>query len=103
MKPTNTAQCYTIYTQNDHDQSQSLDTNGRRAPPAAHRTEPGPPKYCTLLSDRRQLDVERRLLPQGVHFLLSPVLAVSFECQIEVEEDLGQDDAHLVVSQASLC
>jgi hypothetical protein len=63
-------------------------------------TKSGPPKCRNLIPHRCQLNIERWLLPQCIDLLLSPVLAVSLECQVEVEKNLGQDDAHLMVSQA---
>jgi hypothetical protein len=65
-----------------------------------HGAKRGLPKFRILLPHRRQLYIECWLLPQSIDLLLSPVLAVSLKCHVEVKENLGQDDAHLMVGQA---
>jgi hypothetical protein len=57
--------------------------------------------YAAALSpDGRKFDLQRGLLPQRVDLLLAPVVALRLERHVEVEEHLGQDDAHLVVCKA---
>jgi hypothetical protein len=58
---------------------------------------------AALISDRCKLDLQRGLLPQRVHLLVAPVLALRLERHVKVKQNLGYNDSHLVVCQADLC
>lgn len=59
-------------------------------------------RLIRLLSHRRHINVQRRLVPDDIRLLgPEPVLTVVGECHVEVIDDLGQDEAHLRIRQAS--
>lgn len=56
-----------------------------------------------LLLHRPELDHHRRLLPQRPHLLVGPVLALLAQLDVEIEQELREDQTHLVICKTTLC
>lgn len=74
----------------------SIDLTGVSSEPNSLDTHLPPD---STFAPARQVDLKGRLLPEPKDSLVIPPITARIQSQIEMEEDLGHDEAHLVVCQ----